>query len=229
MDSSSNGVDADHAFTSTTISIPRRGHPTPATRTVASMARNGSADAERAVGEFEARLAASAFGQATRASFRLESSQEDALFTAATNLLEKAAKRSAAGDDEGAAVLARRALALESGTDDETPPGPVAVSTLLVAELVERADAARATGGDWLEPLLALHRQADSPVAVEVARALDTLAELGLEPAEVQRIRGVARPGIRLEEPLGEVVEPEERVRAVLGLLRIVVDLRVRR
>ncbi|MCU1474252.1 hypothetical protein [Amnibacterium sp.] len=192
------------------------------------MARDGSAAAERAVDEFEARLAASAFGAATRASFRLESSQEDALFSAATNLLEKAAKRLAAGDADGAAALVRRALALDHGADDQTPPGPVAASTLLIGELVERADrASAAASGDWLGPLLALHRDADGPLAAEVARALDTLAELGLEPAEVRRIRAVARPGARLEEPLGEVRDPVERVQVVLALLRLVIGLRV--
>jgi hypothetical protein len=193
------------------------------------VARDGSA-AERAVDEFEARLAASAFGAATRASFRLESSREDALFTAATNLLEKAMKRLAAGDDDGAAALTRRALALDHGADDQTPPGPLAASTLLIGELVERADAASTPGtGDRLGPLLALHRDADGPLAIEVARALDTLAELGLEPAEMRRIRAVARPGLRLEEPLGEVADPVERVRVVLALLRLVIDLRVGR
>jgi hypothetical protein len=194
------------------------------------VARDGSSAAGRAVDEFEARLAASAFGAATRASFRLESSQEDALFTAATNLLEKAAKRLAAGDPDGAAALTRRALALDHGADDETPPGPVAASTLLIGELVERADAASAAGGgDWLGSLLALHRDAAGPVATEVARALDTLAELDLEPAEVGRIRAVARSGLRLEEPLGEIRDPAERVQVVLALLQLVIDLRVGR
>ncbi|HEV7624406.1 MAG TPA: hypothetical protein VGO26_09730 [Amnibacterium sp.] len=191
------------------------------------MARDGSADAERAIDEFEARLAASAFGDATRASFRLESAQEDALFSAATNLLEKAMKRLAAGNEDGAIALARRALALDHGADDQTPPGPVAASTLLIAELVERADAA-ATSGDeeWLAPLLALHRDADGPLAVEVARALDALAEFGPGAAEVRRIRAVVSAGLRLEEPLGDVADPDERVRVVLGLLRLVLALR---
>jgi hypothetical protein len=191
------------------------------------MARDGSADAERAVDEFEARLAASAFGAATRASFRLESSQEDARFTAATNLLEKAANRLTAGDGDGAARLVRRALALGPGSDDETPPGPVAASTLLIAELVDRADAARASGDeDWLDPVLALHRESQGPLAVEVARGLDALAEFGLTPAETRRIRAVARRGSRLEEPLGEVAGPDERIEVVLGLLRLVLRLR---
>lgn len=191
------------------------------------MARDGSADAERAVDEFEARLAASAFGAAARASFRLESSQEDARFTAATNLLEKAANRLAAGDEDGAARLARRALALDAGGDEETPPGPVAASTLLIAELVDRADAARAAADeDWLDPVLALLQDAEGPLAAEVARALDALAEYGGTPTETRRIRAVAPRGSRLEEPLGRLAAPEERVAVVLGLLRLVLRLR---
>ncbi len=77
------------------------------------MARGEAADPERAVSEFEARLKRSAFGDATRRSYRQESAEEDAHFTAARNLLQKAARRLADGREEAATSLIRRALAIE--------------------------------------------------------------------------------------------------------------------
>jgi hypothetical protein len=193
------------------------------------VARHEQIDPEQALEEFESGLARSAFGAATRASWRVESAQEDAHFTAAVNLLEKAGRRLLEGNDAAAAGLARRALAIEPTGDYETSPGALAASTLLFNEMADRCEAGHEEGGDaWLSELLAVFAAASGPVALEVARALDTLIENGVSRSEEKRIRAVARPGLRLEDPLDDVVDPDERVDVVLHMLRIVNELRSR-
>jgi hypothetical protein len=191
------------------------------------MAEDGRVDPERVLDEFEERLQHSAFGEATRASYRLESALEDAQITAARNLLEKAARELEAGDRDGAARFAGRALAIRAEVEGAVPPGPEAVSILLFTEMAERCDAGhRSADAGWLDPLLDAHRAASGQLAVEIERCLDSLAEYGVTPAEEQRIDAVTRRGSRLEEPLGEVDDEPTRVETVLGMLRVLLELR---
>ncbi|MGN6743470.1 MAG: hypothetical protein ACTHJL_09270, partial [Amnibacterium sp.] len=74
------------------------------------MAQTGGRDPEQAIREFEARLDASAFGAATKASYRLESDEEDAHVAGASNLLEQALRHHGAGNEDTATALVRRAV-----------------------------------------------------------------------------------------------------------------------
>jgi hypothetical protein len=184
-------------------------------------------DPEQVVDEFEARLERSAFGQATRASYLRESAEEDAHFTAARNLLEKAARRLAAGNDDGAAALARRALAIQPTLEHEALPAAMAAQMLVYTELVDRREAAGGGSGDasWLGPVLDLFRQSAGPVRTEFARVLDALREAELAGDEERRLHGVVPVGARLEDPLSGVPEDGERVDVLLGMLRLLADL----
>jgi hypothetical protein len=175
----------------------------------------GRPDPERALAEFEQRLDRSAFGRATRASYRRESAEEDVALRAATNLLTKATRRLAAGQEAEAGDLARRALGQGAG--------PLAASLLVFDALTGRIDRA---GDDVLDPVLDELGTLPAPVALELARNLDSLVALGVPPALEGRIRAVVPPAPRFDEPLEGVADPEERLQAVLDLLRLAERIR---
>lgn len=188
------------------------------------MAQTGGRDPERAIREFEARLDASAFGAATKASYRLESDEEDAHVAGASNLLEKALRRLGAGEAAAAESLVRRAVAIAPTFPHEAPPAVVAAELLIYSELSDRHDRAQ---GDpaWLEPVLALYGHSTGVVREEFGGMLDALRAGELSGEEERRIRAVVPVDSRRNEPLAAVTDAESRVAAVLGTLRLLGDL----
>ncbi|MDH2444558.1 hypothetical protein QDR37_11435 [Amnibacterium sp. CER49] len=175
----------------------------------------GPPDPERALAEFEQRLDRSAFGWATRASYRRESAEEDVALRAATNLLTKASRRLDLGQDTAAHDLARRALAQGAGA--------LAASLLVFDALTGRI----ARGGDdVLDPVLVELGTLPAPIALELARNLDSLVALGVPPALERRVRAVVPSAPRFDEPLEALPDPDERLRAVLDLLRLAERIR---
>lgn len=172
-------------------------------------------DPERALAEFEQRLDRSAFGLATRASYRRESAEEDVALRGATNLLTKAARRLALGQEGEARDLARRALAQGAGA--------LAASLLVFDALTVRIGR---PGDDVLDPVVGELGTLPAPVALELARNLDSLVALGVQPALERRIRAVVPAAPRFDEPLESLTDPEERLRAVLELLRLAERIR---
>jgi hypothetical protein len=175
----------------------------------------GRPDPQRALAEFEQRLDRSAFGRATRASYRRESAEEDVALRAATNLLTKAARRLEIGQEAEAGDLARRALAQGAGA--------LAASLLVFDALTVRVGRA---GDGALDPVLDELGSLPPPVALELARDLDSLVALGVPPALERRIRAVVPSAPRFDEPLEGVTGDSERLRAVLGLLRLAERIR---
>jgi hypothetical protein len=178
----------------------------------------GRPDPERALAEFEQRLDRSAFGRATRASYRRESAEEDVALRAATNLLTKAARRLASGQEAEARDLARRALGQGAGA--------LAASLLVFDALTGRIDRADDAPDAVLDPVLDELGTLPAPVALELARNLDSLVALGVPPGLERRIRAVVPPAPRFDEPLEGVADPDERLRAVLDLLRLAERIR---
>ncbi|MGN6741665.1 MAG: hypothetical protein ACTHJL_00005, partial [Amnibacterium sp.] len=181
-------------------------------------------DPEQAIREFEARLDASAFGAATKASYRLESDEEDAHVAGASNLLEKALRRLGAGNEDAAAALVRRAVAIAPTFTHEASPAVVAAELLIYSELTDRHD--RANGDPaWLEPVLAAYGRATGVVREDFGGMLDALRAGELAGDEERRIRAVVPVDSRRNEPLAAVTDAEARAEAVLGMLRLLVEL----
>lgn len=188
------------------------------------MAQTGGRDPEQAMRDFEARLDASAFGRATKASYRLESEEEDAHVAGASNLLEKALRRLGDGNDEAAAALVRRAVAIAPTLEREALPAVVAAELLLYSELTDRHDRANGDPG-WLDPVLAVYERASGAVRQEFGGMLDALRAGELSGAEERRIRAVVPVDSRRSEPLAGVTDAEERAEVVLAMLRLLSEL----
>lgn len=188
------------------------------------MAQTGGRDPEQAIRDFEARLDASAFGRATKASYRLESDEEDAHVAGASNLLEKALRRLGDGDDDGAAALVRRAVSIAPTLEREALPAVVAAELLLYSELTDRHDRAK---GDpaWLDPVLAAYERASGAVRQELGGMVDALRAGELSGTDERRVRAAVPPDSRRTEPLAGVTDAGQRAEVVLGMLRLLVEL----
>jgi len=183
-------------------------------------------DVDRAIRDFEARLDRRAFGAATKASYRLESDEEDVHVVAATNLLMKALRR-LESDEDAAVAFVRRAVAIRPTLEQEPVPAVVAAELLLYGELADRHEAA---GSDpaWLDPVLDLLASADGAIRTEFAGMLDALAVGELAEADRRRIRAAVPDGVRRQEPMRDVTDPDARAEVVLGLLRLLAALSAR-
>ena len=154
-----------------------------------------------------------ALGPLRDAAGRRASDQERAMRLAADNLLDKALRRLAADDDEGARRLVDRALGLTLEGSAPGAEGALAVHLFVWDALRE------ATARDgWLDRAETVTAALPDAARREWLAALDALAAEGEVPgAAVRRIRALGRPG--RAEPFDGVAH-EDRVGATTALLR---------
>jgi hypothetical protein len=147
----------------------------------------------------------------------------EAWLTAGETLAEKAVAAIDTGDDERAERLARRIIALPT-IDETTPSGLMAVSILLMNEIVDPSfDAGEGRG--LLDLPLRLLPTLDEPAADALRYALAAISDYELPAAVRDRISAVVPPDRRFEPPFAGVSE-EQLPAAVIAALRLVLRLR---
>lgn len=145
----------------------------------------------------------------------------DAWLAAGDTLAEKAIAALDLGDEGRAGALVARLVALPP-IDDGVPAGPMAVSLLLIGELVDPLEEGATAG--LLEAPLRLLPDLDPLVAAELRTALASLLGRGLPTAVERRIREAAGDGGAAQPFAG--VPDDALPAAVTGVLRLVLRLR---
>lgn len=173
--------------------------------------------------EESARSAAAPLGPARLRSGELRNDVTDAWLEAGDRLAEKAIAALDLGEDERAAALVRRIVALPLVDEDSTRSGLMAVGVLLVGEIVDPLEDDPEVG--LLDLPLRLLPTLDAEVGTELRRALGALLDYDLPAALARRIRDVTDDAERLQQPFAGV--PDAALPAVVtGVLRVVLRLR---
>lgn len=163
-----------------------------------------------------------ALGHTLIASGRTNQGFSRATSDAADNLLTKALRRLAAGDDDRARAFVRRALQLPYDEHEEMDPAPWSVHMMLYLSLTADLEASPVGDLGWLDRATDVCEAAAPPADDEVRAALASLlADHQLSHTEVRRVRALA-PGVpRDVEPLAAVATADEEVRctAVMAVL----------
>lgn len=161
-------------------------------------------------------------------SYRLEGRAEDAIESAARNLLAKAVRALQQDDEPRACRLVERAFALPRMEGQVDEPSLMEAHMLLYLELVQQARASAEGDERWLDRVEALLEELPEPANSEVRRALDGVLEADATPSEARRIRRLVKPGSSDDPVLGELADRRERVAGTLGMLRALINLRER-
>ncbi|GAA2753505.1 hypothetical protein [Amnibacterium kyonggiense] len=143
--------------------------------------------------------------------------------TAGETLAEKAIAAIDTGDEERAERLARRIIALPV-IDESTPSGLMAVSVLLMNEIVDPSFEG-GEGRGFLDLPLRLLPTLDEPAADALRYALAAITAYELPAAVRDRIRAVTLPERRFDPPFAGVSD-EQLPAAVIAALRLVLRLR---
>jgi hypothetical protein len=167
--------------------------------------------------------AARALGDVRRASGAQRNAETEAWLAAGDNLAEKAIAALDTGDDERAARLVQRIVALPE-IDEDVRAGLMAVHLLLYSEIVDPSF----EGGDvrgLLDLPLRLLPTLDEPAADALRHVLATITDYDVPAGVRRRIEEVVPLERRLDPPFAGV--PEEALpAAVTSALRLVLRLR---
>lgn len=158
-----------------------------------------------------------ALGPLRQGSSSIDADRERAGRLAADNLLQKALRRVASGDDAGARRFVERALT--HGIDGGEPGEAGAMGSHLLAWDVLRTAAIDDPDASWLVRANAIAGTLEGPARVEWLRALDAVTEDVHEEvgARVDAVSGAA--GLAARDPLDGVDALPDRVDVVVGLL----------
>lgn len=166
---------------------------------------------------------ARALGPVRRSAGEQRNAETEAWLSAGDNLAEKAIAALDTGDEERAAKLVRRIIALPV-VDESTPSGLMAVNVVLYREVIDPPfEDCDARG--LLDLPLRLLPTLDGWAADALRHALASFADYELPAAMVRRIRAVVSPERRFDEPFQGVSE-EDLPAAVTSVLRLVLQLR---
>lgn len=142
---------------------------------------------------------------------------------AAANLLDKALRALADGDDERAATFAARAARLPFDRHEEALPAATEAHMALFNSVTDEAEDSD-DDSRWLDAALEVIDTAEPDGAASLRRALEVMVDdFQLLPAEKRRIRAATagapdRPDVRDRQ-----LDPEELTTVVLSILRTVV------
>ncbi len=120
---------------------------------------------------------------------------------AAENLLDKALRSLAEGDEVRANVLITRAVSLPFDEHEEVRPGRWAAHMMLYLALSEAVDESYEDDDTWFDAALAGWDEAGRDVVVEFASSMASLrSEEALTPHQLRRLNARLAPGLHEEE-----------------------------
>lgn len=153
---------------------------------------------------------------------QVDQSDSFALLTGASNLLAKAERALADGDQERARALVARAAALPWDGHEQADPGPRMAGQRLFGLVMDAIEASDEEDRRWLELAEDLLAQADGWPRAELASVLGILVDDWTAPGgDVESAAGGLEPGATVSAFVEDQVPPSERTDYILGVVAL--------